>query len=102
MSEAEVKPAARTHRKQRVGVVVSDVMDKTIVVSVERRERHPQYGKEIRRYTKFHAHDLKNEAHKGDRVRIEETRPISRLKRWRLVEIVARAGAAATPATEEA
>lgn len=75
-------------RKDRQGVVLSDAMDKTIVVRVERRMRHPAYGKEITKYKKFYAHDEKNEAHKGDVVRIAETRPLSRLKRWRLVEVI--------------
>jgi small subunit ribosomal protein S17 len=75
-------------RKKRDGVVVSDAMEKTIVVRVERRMRHPVYGKELTRYKKFYAHDEKNEAHKGDVVRIAETRPLSRLKRWRLVEVL--------------
>jgi small subunit ribosomal protein S17 len=82
-------------RKKREGVVVSDAMDKTIVVSVERRFRHPTYGKEITRSKKFYAHDEKNEAHKGDMVRITETRPLSKLKRWRLVEILKKGKAAA-------
>lgn len=75
-------------RKKREGVVISDAMDKTIVVSVERRYRHPTYGKEITRSKKYYAHDEKNEAHKGDVVLITETRPLSKLKRWRLVEIL--------------
>jgi len=78
-------------RKERSGVVVSDKMDKTIVVMTERRIRHPVYGKEISRTKKFYAHDEKNEAKVGDVVRISEARPLSRLKRWRLVEIVTRA-----------
>ena len=78
-------------RKQRSGVVVSDKMDKTIVVMAERRIRHPVYGKEIIRTKKFYAHDEKNEAKVGDVVRIAEARPLSRLKRWRLVEVVTRA-----------
>jgi len=82
--------APRGTRKERTGQVISDAMDKTIVVRVERRVRHPLYGKEIRRYTKLHAHDEKDEARKGDRVRVVETRPLSKLKRWRLVEILAR------------
>lgn len=77
-----------TKRKERTGVVVSDAMDKTVVVRVERRLRHPLYGKELRRFKKFHVHDEKNEAKVGDRVRIVETRPLSRLKRWRLAEIL--------------
>jgi small subunit ribosomal protein S17 len=75
-------------RKKREGVVVSDAMDKTLVVRVERRFRHPTYGKEITRSKKCYAHDEKNEARKGDVVRITETRPLSKLKRWRLVGIL--------------
>ncbi|MFH0907765.1 MAG: 30S ribosomal protein S17 [bacterium] len=78
-------------RKERSGVVVSDKMDKTIVVMTERRIRHPVYGKEIIRTKKFYAHDEKNEAKVGDVVRITEARPLSRLKRWRLVGVVTRA-----------
>jgi small subunit ribosomal protein S17 len=74
-------------RKERHGVVVSDAMDKTIVVETSRRIRHPLYGKEMKRTSKFHAHDEKNEAKVGDKVRIMETRPISRTKNWRLVEV---------------
>lgn len=84
---------ARAVRKEREGVVVSDAMEKSIVVLIERRMRHPQYGKEIRRFKKFYAHDEKNEAKKGDRVLIAETRPLSRLKRWRLVKVVAHGAA---------
>ena len=73
------------HRKERVGEVVSNKMSKTIVVRVERRFPHAQYKKVITRYKKFYAHDEKSEAKPGDRVRIEETRPLSRLKRWRLI-----------------
>ncbi|MBM4153945.1 MAG: 30S ribosomal protein S17 [Lentisphaerae bacterium] len=90
MTEATPQSADRGHRKERIGEVVSDAMDKTVVVRVERRIRHALYGKEMRTYSKFHAHDEKNEARKGDRVRIVETRPLSRLKRWRLLEIVGR------------
>lgn len=75
-------------RKTRNGVVVSDKMDKTIVVRVERRLRHPLYGKQIRRYDKFYAHDEENSAHIGDTVRIMETRPLSKNKNWRLLEII--------------
>lgn len=86
-------------RKTRIGVVVSDKMDKTIVVKVSWRMRHPQYGKEIRRHKKFYAHDEKNDAKEGDRVRITETRPLSATKRWRLLEVIERsAGPALTPA----
>lgn len=80
--------AGRHKRKERIGVVVSDAMDKTIVVRVGRRVRHPLYGKEIRIYNKFYAHDEKNAAQCGNRVRIVETRPLSSLKRWRLVEVL--------------
>jgi small subunit ribosomal protein S17 len=79
-------------RKQKVGRVVSDKMDKTIVVSVERLSRHPLYKRVIRLTTKFKAHDENNEARIGDTVRIVESRPLSATKRWRMVEIVARAG----------
>lgn len=75
-------------RKSRTGVVTSDKMDKTIVVAVTDRFRHPVYGKTVTRVKKFHAHDEGNEAHVGDKVRIVETRPLSRLKNWRLEEIV--------------
>ncbi len=78
-------------RKTRVGTVVSDKMDKTIVVQVERRIRHPLYGRIITRRKKFKVHDEDNAAAVGDRVRIMETRPLSKEKRWRLVEIIQRA-----------
>ena len=80
----------RNVRKTRTGVVVSDAMDKTVVVQTERRITHPVYGKILRRSKKFYAHDEKNEAKKGDTVQIEETRPLSKTKRWRVVEIVAK------------
>lgn len=83
--------AIRGVRKERKGTVVSDKSAKTIVVNVTRRIRHPVYGKEITVSRKYHAHDEKSEAKLGDTVRIEECRPMSRLKRWRLVEVVARA-----------
>src|SRR5918998_2157135 len=92
-------------RKQKVGRVVSDKMDKTIVVSVERLSRHRLYKRVIRLTTKFKAHDERNEAHLGDTVRIEESRPLSATKRWRLVEIVQRAGEGTgepVPAEEQA
>jgi small subunit ribosomal protein S17 len=82
----------RGKRKAKVGRVVSDKMDKTIVVSVERLARHRIYKRVIRLTTKFKAHDEHNEAHVGDTVRIEEARPLSATKRWRLIEIVAKAG----------
>ncbi len=74
-------------RKEREGVVVSDAMDKTIVVQVSRRVRHPLYGKELKKTAKFYAHDEENTAKTGDEVLIMETRPLSRTKRWRLVEV---------------
>lgn len=78
----------RNYRTVRVGKVVSDKMDKTIVVAVEERVAHPLYGKTVRRTKRFKAHDERNEAKVGDVVRIMETRPLSKEKRWRLVEIV--------------
>jgi len=84
-------------RKERVGEVVSNKMAKTIVVRVERRFPHPRFKKIVTAYSKFYAHDEKNEAKIGDRVRIEETRPLSKTKCWRLVEVVERA-AQETPA----
>ena len=83
--------ARASMRKEKVGRVVSDKMDKTIVVSVERLSRHPLYKRVIRLTTKFKAHDERNEARIGDTVRIVESRPLSATKRWRMVEIVARA-----------
>jgi len=84
-----VAPARdRALRKTRVGEVVSDKMDKTIVVRTVSRVPHPKFGKITKQISKFHAHDEKNEAKIGDRVSIMETRPLSRLKRWRLVEIL--------------
>jgi small subunit ribosomal protein S17 len=88
--------AARSHRKERVGEVLASKMTKTIIVRVERRFPHPKFKKVITGYKKFYAHDEKNEAKVGDRVRIQETRPLSKTKRWRLVEIVER-GAEITP-----
>ena len=75
-------------RKERVGVVIGDAMDKTVVVRVERRYRHPVYGKELTEHKKCYVHDETDVARAGDVVRIVETRPLSRMKRWRLVEIV--------------
>ena len=79
---------ARGHRKERVGEVISAKMAKTIVVRVERRFPHPRFKKVVTAYTKFYAHDEKSEAKPGDMVRIVETRPLSKLKCWRLVEVV--------------
>jgi small subunit ribosomal protein S17 len=81
----------RNLRKERAGVVFSNKMDKTITVAVKWKEKHPIYGKFVNKTKKFHAHDEKNECNIGDTVRIMETRPLSKLKRWRLIEIVERA-----------
>jgi small subunit ribosomal protein S17 len=81
----------RNLRKTRIGFVTSNRMDKTITVSVERRVKHPIYGKFVKKTTKFHAHDDKNECTVGDMVRIMETRPLSKTKRWRLVEVIEKA-----------
>jgi small subunit ribosomal protein S17 len=79
---------SRNLRKIRIGVVTSNKMAKTITVAVERKVKHPIYGKFVKKTTRFHAHDEKNEASIGDVVRIMETRPLSKTKRWRLVEVV--------------
>jgi small subunit ribosomal protein S17 len=92
MTVTESTAEVQGKRKTKVGRVVSDRMDKTIVVSVERLARHRLYKRVVRLTTKFKAHDEANEAHIGDTVRIEESRPLSATKRWRLVEIVQRAG----------
>jgi len=81
----------RNLRKERVGVVVSNKMDKTISIAVERRLKHPIYGKFVKKTKKFMAHDENNECQIGDLVRIMETRPLSRHKRWRLVEVIEKA-----------
>jgi len=81
----------RNLRKERIGIVVSDKMEKSIVVAEKRKEKHPIYGKFVNKTTKFHAHDEKNDCHVGDTVRIMETRPLSKTKRWRVVEIIERA-----------
>ncbi len=78
----------RNLRKTRVGIVSSNKMDKTIVVKVERKIKHPLYGKFLKKTTSFHAHDEKNECNIGDTVKIMESRPLSKTKRWRLVEVV--------------
>jgi len=80
----------RGNRKERIGEVLSNKMAKTIVVRVQRRFPHPEFKKVVTTYKKFYAHDEKSEAKPGDRVRIEETRPLSKTKRWRLVEVVER------------
>jgi len=91
MTENTTSTQERGVRKEKIGIVVSDKMQKTIVIAVERRMKHPMYGKFIKKTKKFKAHDEKNEAHIGDRVRISETRPISKTKCWRLIEILERA-----------
>ena len=83
--------AERNLRKTRIGVVTSDKMDKTITVAIERKVKHPIYGKFVKKTTKFHAHDEKDECTIGDVVKIMETRPLSKTKRWRLVEVVEKA-----------
>jgi small subunit ribosomal protein S17 len=90
-TETAAAPDQRNARKVRVGLVVSDRMDKTITVAIERQVKHPIYGKFVKKTTKLHAHDETNDAHAGDTVRIQETRPLSKTKRWRLVEVVERA-----------
>lgn len=81
----------RNLRKQIIGVVVSNKMEKSIVVAVKRKVMHPIYGKFINKTSKFYAHDETNDSHVGDKVRLMETRPLSKTKRWRLVEIIERA-----------
>jgi small subunit ribosomal protein S17 len=81
----------RSMRKERTGTVTSDVQDKTIIVRIERRTTHPLYGKTMTQSKKYHVHDEANDANVGDTVRIVETRPMSKLKRWRLAEVVERA-----------
>ncbi len=88
-TESDTKKG-RNRRKVRVGLVVSDKMDKTVTVTVQRVIRHPLYGKTMKRTTKYHAHDEANEYKIGDTVRITETRPLSKTKRWRVVELVDR------------
>ena len=96
----ENKAEGRGNRKERVGEVISAKMAKTIVVRVERRFPHPQFRKVVTAYTKFYAHDEKGEAKAGDRVLIQETRPLSKLKRWRLVQVVERGEQIARPGAE--
>ena len=92
MSETDTdRQRTRARRKVRTGVVVSDGMDKTVLVRIDRQVRHSLYGKTVRRASKLAAHDERNEAHVGDTVRVMETRPLSKTKRWRVVEIVERA-----------
>lgn len=88
MESTTTNTVDRNLRKTRIGVVSSNKMDKTITVKVERKIKHPLYGKFLKKTTSFHAHDEKNECSIGDTVKIMETRPMSKLKRWRLVEVV--------------
>ena len=90
-TEQNEEQTERNARKTRVGTVVSDKMNKTVVVAVERRYAHPLYGKQVTRTKKYHAHDENDEYHTGDVVRIMETRPLSKLKRWRVIEAIERA-----------
>jgi|CXWL01.1.fsa_nt_gi small subunit ribosomal protein S17 len=90
MSDAET-PNRLNARKVREGIVISTRMDKTAVIKVVDRVRHPRYRKTLQRTTKFYAHDETNDVREGDRVRIQETRPLSKLKRWRVVEVLERA-----------
>ncbi len=87
MEEKSIRPL----RKERTGLVVSDKMDKTVVVKVDRRVKHPMYGKFVHKSTKLTAHDEKNECNIGDKVRLMETRPLSKNKCWRVIEIIERA-----------
>jgi small subunit ribosomal protein S17 len=101
MPEAAQQSASRVpHHKEVIGKVVSDRMHKTIVVQVVRQKSHSFYGRVVSKAKKFYAHDEKNEAHTGDTVRLEETRPLSKLKRWKLKEVVQRAAMAPEPAPE--
>ena len=102
---AETNATAAAKRKTQIGSVVSTKMDKTIVVEVRRQKAHPMYRRVVAHTKKFYAHDDQNTAHTGDVVKIEETRPLSKLKRWRLVEVVRRAAlvpgvVTVTPETE--
>ncbi len=87
----EATPAARNGRKVREGLVVSDKMQSTVVVAVVERVRHRRYGKTVQRTTRLYAHDEANDAKLGDRVRVMETRPLSKLKRWRVTDVLERA-----------
>jgi|ERR1035437_1050507 small subunit ribosomal protein S17 len=91
VAEAEDDDSRTNPRKVREGIVISDKMDMTLVVAVNERVRHPRYGKTVQRTKKLYVHDEKNDAKIGDRVRVQETRPLSKLKRWRLTEVVERA-----------
>jgi small subunit ribosomal protein S17 len=101
MAETQTAAQKVSKRNEKVGEVVSSKMNKTIVVSVELRKSHPKYGRVIKKSKKFYAHDEQNSARAGDMVRIEETRPLSKLKRWRLKEIVRRSALAEAVAARE-
>ena len=90
-TEAVERQVSRSARKERIGIVIGDRMDKTILVAVQRQIKHPIYGKFIKKTTKLMAHDERNDAKRGDSVRIMETRPLSKNKRWRLAEVIERA-----------
>ena len=92
---------ARNLRKTRIGIVTSNKMTKTVTVAVERKVKHPIYGKFVKKTTKFHAHDETNQCHVGDHVRIVSSRPLSKLKRWRLQEIILKAKLAAVHADDK-
>ncbi len=100
MAETNVQRPAAGRRKEVIGMVVSNRMQKTIVVQVVRQTSHAFYGRVISKAKKFYAHDEKNEAHIGDFVRLEETRPLSKLKRWRLKEVIRKAALAPEVVTE--
>jgi small subunit ribosomal protein S17 len=89
-AETDTSASARRKRKMRVGLIIGAKADKTVTIQVERRVAHPLYGKGVRRTTKYHAHDEGNEYRVGDTVRIMETRPLSKTKRWRVVELIER------------
>jgi len=91
MAEIEAAPPRTNRRKTREGTAVSVKMDKTVVVAVTDRVRHRRYGKTVRRTRKYYAHDEANDVREGDRVRIQECRPLSRLKRWRVLHVIERA-----------
>ena len=91
MTTPQPEPAARNGRKVREGLVVSDKMESTVVVAVVERVRHARYGKTVQRTTRLYAHDEANDAKLGDKVRVMETRPLSKLKRWRVTDVLERA-----------
>lgn len=106
ISETEVPPEKqkeetvdRNRRRTVVGIVVSDKMDKTIAVEIERRVQHPVFGKTLRKFYRCYAHDEKNEAKSGDKVELMETRPLSKMKTWRLLRVITKAPAAAAAPT---